>query len=59
MSQMAASVESRGINLIHNLFFLKATSSAGKDKDKGSESPRTARRDILNTKSPDLHSPQS
>lgn len=27
MSQMAASVESRGINLMHSLFFLKATSS--------------------------------
>lgn len=27
MSQMAASVESRGINLMHSLFFLKTTSS--------------------------------
>jgi hypothetical protein len=28
---MAASVESRGINLMHSLFFLKATSSEEKD----------------------------
>lgn len=34
MSQMAASVESRGMNLMHSLFFLKATSSAGKNKER-------------------------
>lgn len=30
MSQMAASVESRGMNLMHSLFFLKTTSSKGR-----------------------------
>lgn len=33
MSQMAASVESRGINLIHSLFFLKTTSSKERKTD--------------------------
>lgn len=33
MSQTAASVESRGINLMHSLFFLKAASSGGESKE--------------------------
>ena len=52
MSQMAASVESRGINLMHSLFFLKATSSEGKDHKKRYESSRDAHIFILNTMSP-------
>jgi len=32
---MAASVESRGINLMHSLFFLKAVSSAKTIQDRG------------------------
>lgn len=52
MSQMAASVESRGINLMHSLFFLKATSSEGKDHKERYESSRGAHISTLNTMSP-------
>lgn len=51
MSQIAASVESRGINLMHSLFFLKATSSEEKDKERY-ESTRDANISILNAVSP-------
>lgn len=51
MSQIAASVESRGINLMHSLFFLKATSSEEKDK-KRYESFTDANISILNAVSP-------
>lgn len=48
MSQIAASVESRGINLMHSLFFLKANSSEEKDNKKRCESSRDASISILN-----------
>lgn len=47
MSQTAASVESRGINLMHSLFFLKADSSGEKDK-KRYESSGDADISVLN-----------
>lgn len=52
MSQIAASVESRGINLMHSLFFLKANSSEEKDNKKRYESSRDANISILNAVSP-------
>lgn len=49
MSQIAASVESRGMNLMHSLFFLNATSSEGKN-EKRHESSRDADISIPSTR---------
>lgn len=45
ISQIAASVESRGMNLMHSLFFLKATSSV---KTKQNKNSRRAEASALN-----------